>query len=324
MQTRDEELEQFKTDINLTAYAAGQGFQLDKRGTSRNSVMMRNATGEKIIIARALDGHWVYFNVHQDSDQGSIIDFVQSRDGLNLGQVRKELRPWMGKSPRVPIAAYVPDLEPLPRDVAAVRSRYERFTPIEGRHPYLEGRGLSPTLLSDRRFSGRIRTDEHHNAIFPHRDRDGICGYEIKNKEFTGFARGGAKGLWYSRRTEEPSAYIIAETAIDALSYAALHPDDQAIYFSIAGQLSPEQKDLLRSTVAKKPPETPIILAMDNDEAGKALIETITGLISAEDCPGVEFRPHTPPEAGQDWNDALRANLGKVDHIPQTPPPENI
>jgi hypothetical protein len=45
-------------------------------------------------------------------------------------------------------------------------------------------------------FAGHIRIDVRGNAVFPHIDRDGVCGYEIKNRNFTGFAPGGEKGLW--------------------------------------------------------------------------------------------------------------------------------
>jgi hypothetical protein len=41
----------------------------------------------------------------------------------------------------------------------------------------------------------RLRIDARRNAVFPHRDDDGVCGYEIKNRGFTGFATGGVKAL---------------------------------------------------------------------------------------------------------------------------------
>ena len=90
---RNDELEQFKTGINLAEYAAAQGYQLDRKESCRNSaVMRRESDNDKIIIATDIDGHGVYFSVRDDQDNGSIIDFVQSRQRLNLGQVRKELR----------------------------------------------------------------------------------------------------------------------------------------------------------------------------------------------------------------------------------------
>ena len=91
-----DELETFKTSINLTAYAAGQGYQLDRKESSRSSVVMRHPDGDKIIIARNQSGHWVYFSVKDEADNGSIVDFIQNRTGQNLGQVRQALRAWRG------------------------------------------------------------------------------------------------------------------------------------------------------------------------------------------------------------------------------------
>jgi hypothetical protein len=57
--TRDPELEKFKTEINLSEYAASRGYALIPRESSRASVAMRHADGDKIIIARGEDGHWI-------------------------------------------------------------------------------------------------------------------------------------------------------------------------------------------------------------------------------------------------------------------------
>src|ERR1039458_4583966 len=72
---------------------------LDKRESWRGSAVMRNG-GDKVVIKLDGDGHYVYFSVRDDRDNGSIIDFVQHRKRLSLGEVRKELRPWIGRSPR--------------------------------------------------------------------------------------------------------------------------------------------------------------------------------------------------------------------------------
>ena len=85
---------QFKAGVNLAEFAAAQGYQLDRRESSRNSaVMRRDSDNDKIVIATYTDGYGVYFSVRDEADNGSIIDFVQSRQRFNLGQVHKELRP---------------------------------------------------------------------------------------------------------------------------------------------------------------------------------------------------------------------------------------
>src|ERR1700722_12520120 len=90
----DPELEPFKTTINLRAYAAGLGYVWDRKESWRGSTVMRAPDGDKVIIKRHADGHFVYFSAHRDGDSGSIIDFVQQRRRLSLGAVRKDLRAW--------------------------------------------------------------------------------------------------------------------------------------------------------------------------------------------------------------------------------------
>jgi hypothetical protein len=103
-----------------------------------------------------------------------------------LGDVRKELRPWLegrflGLSRPVP-KAFLSSLEPASKNLIEVRVRYEAMKPIEQAHHYLENEcHISPGVLCNPRFAGRIRIDNHGNAIFPHWNQDGLCGYEIKN-----------------------------------------------------------------------------------------------------------------------------------------------
>src|SRR6204780_3339900 len=101
------ELESFKKNIDLRAYAAGQGYQLDTKSSWRGSSVMRHpVSDDKVIIKRGMDCHYVYFSVRDDRDNGSIIDFIQFRQGSSLGAVRKELRPWIGQPPvSVPVFA---------------------------------------------------------------------------------------------------------------------------------------------------------------------------------------------------------------------------
>ena len=97
MATMDE-LDDFKSAINLIAYATAQGYVLDKGASSRNSALMRHPAGDKIVIARGTDRHWIYFSVRDTTDNGTIIDFVPNRKGLALGGVRQHLRPWTGNA----------------------------------------------------------------------------------------------------------------------------------------------------------------------------------------------------------------------------------
>lgn len=193
---RAEEIHRFKTDINLVEYAESQGYELDQRESSRSSAVLR-AGDDKIVVATDSDGHGIYFSVRDPSDHGTIIDFVQKRQGLSLGQARKVLRPWIGGDAssiclvlqRKPAADRPRKPAPSSADRQQVLAVWMRMQPTEGRHPYLEReRQLAPATLADPRFRGMVRIDDRGNAVFPHFDQDGLAGYELKNAGFPGSA----------------------------------------------------------------------------------------------------------------------------------------
>jgi hypothetical protein len=301
----DSELEAFKTQIDLRHYAASVGYELDKRESSRSSSIMRHGNGDKIIIKRGGDGHYVYFSVRDDSDNGSIIDFVQKRQGLNLGQVRKELRPWVGGrvSPALPRFSA---LETTTKDRLRVEAEYWRMKEAPT-YPYLEGERCLPSfLLSSARFAGRIRMDKFGNAVFPHFDQGELCGYEVKNRNFTGFAKGGEKGLWLSHAFPDDERLVFSESAIDALSHAALFPAPHCRYASIGGEVNPKQPKLIKAEIAGMPAGSEIVAAMDANDAGRKLAELVRQAFETSGRSDLVFRLHLPDQEGADWNDVLK------------------
>jgi hypothetical protein len=298
----DQELESFKSLIDFRAYAASEGYTLDRKESWRGSAVMRHANGDKVIIKRDADGHYVYFSVRDDGDRGTIIDFAQNRLGITLGELRKTLRPWVGR--QAEIAPY-PPLPPTAKDRMKVDEVFARMEEVSV-HPYLESeRAIPAALLQSDRFAGLIRIDLRQNAIFPHFDAQGLCGYEIKNADFTGFASGGTKGLWLSQEMSGDDCLVLCESAIDALSYAGLFPEERSRYASFAGEISPAQRELIRSTAARMPTASKMVAATDSDARGAKLAEVIRESIRLARREDLAFVIHRP--AGfKDWNDQLR------------------
>ncbi len=175
------------------------------------------------------------------------------------------------------------------------------------RHPYLETvRAIPAELLQLDRFSGRIRIDARGNAVFPHFDRQGLCGYELKNVRFTGFSSGGTKGLWSSQERPDDDRLVCCESAIDALSYAALIPDDRTRYASTGGQVNPVQRELIRAAVAAMPANSRIVAAMDADAGGAKLADIVRGAVELSGRDDLCFI-FQEPVGFKDWNDQLRA-----------------
>jgi len=298
----DPELESFKTSIDLRAYAASQGYVLDRKESWRGSAVMRHPNGDKIIIKRDADNHFVYFSVRDETDHGTIIDFAQNRLRLSLGALRKELRLRMGR--HVENLPY-PPLLPTTKDRMKVERVYGRMQNATV-HPYLEGeRAIPAALLASGRFAGRIRIDARQNAVFPHFDREGLCGYEIKNYEYTSFSPGGTKGLWLSQETPDDDRLIFCESAIDALSYAVLFPDDRTRYASIGGELSPQQCELLRAAAAGMAVNGKIVAATDADATGGRLAEKIREAVGLTGRDDLTYVLHQP-DGFKDWNEQLK------------------
>jgi hypothetical protein len=308
------ELESFK-HIDLRAYAAAQGYQLDAKESWRGSAVMRHPGGDKIIIKReASSGHYVYFSVRDNDDNGTIIDFVAQRNSLNLrirgdwAKLGKELRPWIGAAP-VPVPIFTP-LAKTTKDRVLVETKYSRMQEAT-RHPYLEAeRSLPSALLMSERFSGRIRVDviahvEYPNEIFPHFDERGLCGYEIKNRDFTGFASSGTKGLWLSHIRPDDNKIVFCESAIDALSYAVLFPHDRTRYGSIGGKPNPIQPGLIVESIVSMPRDSVIVAAMDADEDGRSLVGAVRQAFEFSARSDLLFEEHEPL-GFKDWNDQLR------------------
>ena len=321
MTARNQELDQFKLNINLSEYAASHGYALDRKASSANSAAMRNGNGDKIVIARdEITHHWIYFSVTNDNDNGTIIDFLNHRTRMSLGDIRKELRPWIGTAKhqliRPQADLFQKDVTPIKRDRAGVVAAFAAKTPRAGGHPYLEKERKIPLdILDCPRFAGRIYTDQHNNAVFPHHDRHGVCGFEIRNFEFKGFAKGGEKGLWYSNFKPDDTAMVIAESAIDAMSYHALHRPESTRYFSIGGEMNPMQRLLLVSAMQKLGQGGSVIVATDNDPAGKNYVQTIKEIALGAGREDLGVIEHRPEGAGKDWNEVLKA--ATPDNTPQ-------
>ena len=317
MKSRTDELEEMKR-IDLCQYAASRGFVVDRKQSSRSSAVLKHPNGDKLIVAKNRQGQFMYFNAKRN-DNGTIIDFIQSRDRCSLGEVRKLLRPWLnGSVSPPPIEATLPiTLQPSEHDAAQVLGRWLQAKPIGQTHPYLENeRHIPRTVLKHPIFADRIRIDHHGNALFPHYNQAGLCGFEVKNTGWTGFSPGGLKGLACSRPQPNDQQLIVCETSIDMLSYAAINGIDGNRFLSTAGQISPMQAECLRTAVERMPSDAIVVLAFDNDDGGQTLAAKVREALTSTGC---EILENFPSQPGADWNDVLRQIVASPDRIPASP-----
>lgn len=144
--------------------------------------------------------------------------------------------------------------------------------------------------------SGKLYADQRGNAVFLLLGKEKkVVGAELRgttDSRFRGMASGSKKGLGaFYVKSQNTKKIVLCESAIDALSYFALHPDCMAASTSGANP-DPAWLSLF---IAKG---FEIFCGFDNDEAGERTANKMTNLY-----PMVRrLRP-----AKHDWNDVLRS-----------------
>ena len=105
---------------------------------------------------------------------------------------------------------------------------------------------------------------------------------------------------------------VLAESAMDALSHAALFPDatDQTRYVSLGGKPNSRQPALLEAMIAKLPENSEIVAAFDADGAGRTLVEVARAAVrrvaNQKERMNLIFQSHLPEQEGEDWNQVLQ------------------
>ena len=315
---RKSELDAFKT-LNLSVIASAYGFEIDRKKSTRHSVLMSNGS-DKIIVSKS-GQHYVYCSVHDPGSSGTAIDFAQKviQPGASLGEIRSLLRPYLNSSymsnvKRKYTGRYVSEIKPSEVDLAAVQARYSRFVPIAEPHGYLcDVRGVPFELLQSWRLRGRVRTcPRYGSAIFPHwgfpeKEESAercLVGFEIKGN-VSMFAKGGRKGLWISAGKKSDQRLAFAESGLDAISYLAVRGGDHTRVVSIAGKVNPYQPALIRSAIERMEEGAEICAAYDNDQAGDQLTAELADIVAGVGRSDLQLIEDRAPSRGADWNQVL-------------------
>lgn len=296
------ELERFKTEIDLARWLESQGWQKDFHTSCRSSAVLRK-DNDKIVVSKQR-GNFVYKNVKSSGDQGSIIDFIQHRKKLNLGQIRKILRPVLQG-----------DFKPLhdwkaPKyAVDQAQDKWLRGDAVFD-YKYLNSRGIKKETVQ--KYDYAIRQDPQRNLMFLHYSTGmgGYTGYEKKAVDGTGsFAAGGAKSFFPLKLKNNFTKIVITESAIDALSYAQIDDcREDTAYISLAGNPSEMQLKELYKLCSKKQIET-VILAHDNDEKGDEQAQICNDVLQDLQDSGDLKIVRKAPQYGKDWNEQLEIQI---------------
>ncbi|MCA9235612.1 MAG: toprim domain-containing protein [Planctomycetales bacterium] len=317
---RRSELEAFKR-LNLSLIASSFGYEIDRRKSTRHSVLMESGN-DKIIVAQN-GQHYVYCSVYDTASSGTVIDFAQRviDPGCSLGRVRQLLRPFLNsgyvrKTESRCSGRFAKEIRPSETDLVGVAARMASFVPIAPSHPYLtEQRGVPADLLTSKRLTGRVLCcPRRGSVVFPHWGRPAgggeadrcLVGYEIKGPGVNLFSKGGRKGLWMSAGRPGDRILAFAESGLDALSYLAVRADADARAASVSGRLNPDQPALMLAAVRRMEEGARVVAAFDNDEAGDRLTEELAAIVVDAGRSDLSFVEDRPRQRGADWNDVLK------------------
>ncbi len=296
------DIDLLKRNISLLEVASEYGYKLNKTKSTKQSASLKSDC-DSIIVKMDKDGHWVYFNTHDSSDKGSVVDFIMYRNlSLTFAQALRQIQAqYFGKVLDAPVEIKKVRLEPTAKDIVGARREISRMT-ISTANNYLAHRGIKECVLRDRRFYGTVLVDRYRNAVFPHINEKGVCGGEKRNHNFKGFTKGGIKSVWLSNRFKTDRRMLVVEGGIDALSHFALYEPHGTRYLSIGGEPSPESWELIGKIIERFNKQGgEIVSGVDNDKGGDNLDCKLRQTTSAQ------IGRETPES--KDWNKVLKNSL---------------
>ena len=232
-----------------------------------------------------------FFHWTQGKGGGGAIDLVMHLHGWDF----RHAVAWLEEHfplppPATPIPARAAELQLPPPDPRQM-PRVEAYL--------IQQRALPPALLPPLIQSGDLYADARANAVFLLRGagREPV-GAELRGTteaRWRGMASGSRKdyGYFSTATASSPSSILLCESAIDALSASALHPQSRCVSTSGARPDPRWLNDLLRQGL-------PTACGFDADTTGETMARAMMTL-----HPSIQrLRPML-----HDWNDVLRAKL---------------
>lgn len=174
---------------------------------------------------------------------------------------------------------------------------------------YLHGiRGLSSYSLAKLIAEGRLSQEEKTgNAVFKIFDENGLLVGAEKvgtsaGVRFKSFDKGSADGYGFEIVKGNPINAYFFESAIDAVSFADLHPELRDYRLISMSGVKPFVVEETMKRYAIKPEN--IYICTDNDKAGNEFAENLITQYPA--------MKRVTPQGAKDWNDILQGRIEKM------------
>jgi len=233
-----------------------------------------------------------FMNWTLGSGAGGAIDLVMHLKDVDF----KTAVLWLSEYFSLSECQIQPKEKPVSKPVFTLPKRDDYQLPRVKKY-LIHDRRIPPTLIHSLIHSGKIYADNRGNAVFLLLGKEKcVVGAELRgttNKRWHGMAPGSRKdlGYFYVKSTNSKKA-VICESAIDAISFFALHPDFLAMSTSGVNPNPVWLPGLVNKGFL-------IYCGFDTDKTGDFCADKMINLY-----PTIKrLRPHK-----HDWNDVLKSN----------------
>lgn len=271
------------------------GYILKREKCSKNHRTLTNQNNDLIIITRANNEHYLYFNPNDERDRGNIYSFCKNRgiklDELlkkkDLSQLNHNINPSSIDKKKIELIAQFNEANLIKPNNHFSKNRLidvEILTQYNLKQDKMKNI-LSPTFMLEKapqiNYVGINQIGYFSYLQSPlKKDKEGKT-YQKPIKQLCY----GSKGLEilkaHTSKKEDIQNIIISESIIDSLSLLELkgYIPNNTLLCSTNGQISLNQKEILKY-FADNFKDSQIILAFDNDEAGKSFTQECKKIFS--------------------------------------------
>lgn len=282
--------------VNLPDFLRSQGFSLKQVGREyilqeHDSLhIKKNEAGEV--------GKWFRFSENRG---GSNIQFVQEFMGLDFVSAVELL----SNEKAIPFHSHIASKAEPSKNCEIIL--HENIDLSRTMHYLHHVRGLSIASLEKLTDEGRLSQEEKTgNAVFKIFDENGLLvGAEkvgTSNVRFKSFDKGAADGYGFEIVSGKPANTYFFESAIDAISFADLYPEQRDYRLVSMAGVKPSVVTETMKRYAISPEN--IYLCTDNDKAGNEFAEKLIARYPA--------MKRVTPNGAKDWNDILQGRMNKM------------
>ena len=280
MDVQEELLQRFARMIDLPAFVGQQGFPLSERQEHGSLCMIHRSTGETLRLEKDAErGSWTYASAGDPSDRGTVVDYLQRRDGTSRAPCLDRLIACCEERGRgSPEAArYRAFLRAMPEDLRRAARAHEQVKLAEhATTKALERLGVPRGTLDESRFGAAKRESD-------------VSGLTTE-----------PKALWASEYRAGDRAVVLVERPIDAIAYERAHGRQSVCYLATGSRPDDAQKKRLAHILAEVPGGVGVVVAYGRDEAGRRIAKEVQSL-----APMVRMERHVP-QLGARWADQMQ------------------